>query len=123
MTPIRTCCSFWPIPYGWGHPVRAVAQVAMLLLLTFRLQRAAVRFYDCRAACGKMIEHCRNFASEACVYCYEDPALRDEILKWVATAPVAIKNFLRKDPGDPRELLGILTDAECTDLFKVTPPY
>ena len=96
----------------------ALIQVAMLLLLTFRLQRAAVRFYDCRAACGKMIEYCRNFASEASVYCSHDPALRDQIIKWVAAAPVAIKNFLRKDSGDPQELLGILSDAECTQLFQ-----
>ena len=38
--------------------------IPLSFLLAFRLQRAAVRFYDARASAGKMVEICRTAASK-----------------------------------------------------------
>ena len=40
---------------------------AVSFLLVFRIGRAAVRYWDARAAVGKLIEMCRCVASQACV--------------------------------------------------------
>eukprot|EP00667_Euglena_gracilis_P011463 EG_transcript_11696 len=92
-------------------------QVILALLLSFRLARCAVRFYDARAASGKLIEICRTMASEVAVYGSHDAALRDQCLRWIAAMPVATKNFLRGVPGQVEELDGILKHEEAEHLL------
>jgi len=48
-------------------------------LLVFRLGRAAVRYWDARAAAGKMVEICRVLASDSAVACAALPELRAEL--------------------------------------------
>lgn len=70
-------------------------------LLVFRLGRAAVRFWDARAAVGKVIEVCRTLASTGLTGVPDDPIFRREFARWIALFPVANKNFLRLErrPG------------------------
>jgi putative membrane protein len=99
-------------------------------LLVFRLGRAALRYWDCRSATGKVVEVSRCLASEACAAAAASArrdgktsagmvAARDIMMRWIAAFPIAVKNFLRKQPGTPcdrRAELGALldeTDAEA----------
>ncbi|KAL7539547.1 hypothetical protein ACHAWF_006441 [Thalassiosira exigua] len=69
-------------------------------LLTFRLGRAAVRFWDARQAAGKMIEICRsNIATVSAGFMAPDDAEALELLceyaRWLTAFPIAVKHFLR----------------------------
>jgi predicted membrane chloride channel (bestrophin family) len=63
-------------------------------LLVFRLGRAAIRFWDARAAVGKLVEICRTFISTAAAAEHSQNDL-DELARWVCAFPIAVKNFLR----------------------------
>lgn len=64
-------------------------------LLVFRLGRAAVRFWDARAALGLLVEISRTFFGAVAVYCADQPQHREEIARWLCCFPIAVKNFLR----------------------------
>jgi len=71
-------------------------------LLVFRLGRAAVRYWDARAAMGKVVEVCRTTASTALVGCQRSPnkeELGEDFVRWIAVFPIAVKNFLRPWEG------------------------
>ena len=64
-------------------------------LLVFRLGRAAVRWWDARAAAGKIVEACRTLASTAIAGCAGTPALIDGFARWTCVFPLAVKAFLQ----------------------------
>lgn len=68
-------------------------------LLVFRLGRAAIRFWDSRAAFGKLVETCRVIMSTAAVACKHNRRhdLYDDFSRWICVFPIATKNFLRPD--------------------------
>jgi ion channel-forming bestrophin family protein len=82
-------------------------------LLVFRLGRAAVRYWDARAAMGKTVEVCRTLASTALIGCYgnhheklaeqlqdkHSQQLAEDFVRWIAAFPMAVKNFLRPFEG------------------------
>lgn len=95
-------------------------------LLVFRLGRAAVRFWDSRAAFGKLVEVCRTCASTSIVACRRGgrPDLADGFARWVCAYPIASKNFLRpdlpcaKDGRSRRAEIGpLLTDDDARELL------
>jgi len=76
--------------------------VPVSFLLVFRLGRAAVRYWDARAACGKLVELCRTFISTAAVGCshvddHENDRIIEDIARWLCVLPIAVKDFLRAD--------------------------
>lgn len=76
--------------------------VPVSFLLVFRLGRAAVRYWDARAACGKLVEMCRTFISTAAVGCShvdddENDRIIEDIARWLCVLPIAVKGFLRAD--------------------------
>ena len=73
----------------------ALLLTPLTFLLVYRLNRSAVRFYDARAAAGKLIETCRVLAGETVRFCAHDPWACDEICRWVVAFPAATRNFLR----------------------------
>lgn len=83
------------------EPLVAPILTPVSFLLVFRLGRAAVRYWDARAAMGKLIEVCRTTSSTALVGCAPlgnvlwQRALAEDFVRWVAVFPVAVKNFLR----------------------------
>lgn len=90
-------------------------------LLVFRLSRAAVRYWDARAALGKLVELCRAFASEACVFCAHAPAERNAMLRWLGVVPVATKNYLRPSLNELKrayELIPLLSAKEANELLE-----
>ena len=65
------------------------------LLLVFRLGRAAVRYWDARAAAGRVVGTCRTLSSTALVVCASHPELVDGLARWICLFPLVVKNFLR----------------------------
>ena len=51
----------------------ALLLTPLSFLLVYRLNRSAVRFYDARAAAGKLIESCRVLAGEVVRFGHHDP--------------------------------------------------
>ena len=96
-------------------------------LLVFRLGRAAVRYWDARAAAGKLVETCRTLASTGIVGCNHDVSIQCDIARWACVMPVVVKSFVRPVPLQHchmdapallaykrHELGGLLTDDEAS---------
>eukprot|EP00434_Breviolum_minutum_P003299 symbB.v1.2.002902.t3/scaffold115.1/size320724/2 len=96
----------------------ALLLTPLSFLLVYRLNRSAVRFYDARAAAGKLIETCRVLAGEAVRFCAHDPGATEELCRWIVSFPVATRNFLRNQPTELMELEGILREKEIERLKK-----
>eukprot|EP00571_Detonula_confervacea_P001941 CAMPEP_0172321382 /NCGR_PEP_ID=MMETSP1058-20130122/43206_1 /TAXON_ID=83371 /ORGANISM="Detonula confervacea, Strain CCMP 353" /LENGTH=406 /DNA_ID=CAMNT_0013036875 /DNA_START=61 /DNA_END=1281 /DNA_ORIENTATION=- len=95
-------------------------------LLVFRLGRAAVRFWDSRAAFGKLVEICRVIMSTAAVSCKHNHRqdLCNEFARWICAFPIATKNFLRpnlpcsRDGRSRRREIGpLLSEKEAQDML------
>mmetsp|Transcript_17624 Transcript_17624/g.42427 ORF Transcript_17624/g.42427 Transcript_17624/m.42427 type:complete len:386 (-) Transcript_17624:1798-2955(-) len=95
-------------------------------LLVFRLGRAAVRFWDSRAAFGKLVEICRDVMSTAAVSCKNNRRrdLHDDFARWICAFPIATKNFLRPDlpcsrdgRSRRREIGPLLSDKDAGDVL------
>ncbi|KAL9189327.1 hypothetical protein ACHAXT_011817 [Thalassiosira profunda] len=105
---------------SWGTLITPL-WIPVSFLMTFRLGRAAIRFWDARAAAGNIIRTCRDASSTVAV-ALGAPArlemssvdsaatsrngekqlqydvhekLLDEYARWLCAFPVATKNFLR----------------------------
>ena len=122
---------FEVVPSARGH-VSDAELISPLLtpvsfLLVFRLGRAAVRYWDARAAAGKLVETCRTLASTGIVGCADDATIQCDIARWACAMPVAVKGFVRPLPVPHRlmdaptllayrrhELGGLLTDDEAS---------
>lgn len=86
--------------------------VPLGILLVYRLNRSAVRFWEARQAAGKIIELCRTIAGEAAAYYTADP-IRDEICRWTVVFPIAVRNLLRGSAWQPEDdVVGILSSDE-----------
>jgi len=95
--------------------------VALSFLLVFRLNRAAVRYYEARAGAGQMVVACRELASEASVCMAHDDVNRDDLCRWVVAFPVATRNYLRGCAGleSVSELAGVLPYEHLQALAQV----
>ena len=74
--------------------------VPVSFLLVFRLGRTAVRFWDARAAVGKVIIVCRNLMSTvAAAYINSQSHHHNELVKefsrWLCVFPISVKNYVR----------------------------
>lgn len=106
----------------WGDLIDPL-WVPIAFLMVFRLTRAAIRFWDSRAAMGKLIQNCRDTVSTAAVALNAPQRLAarggvgegnnlgseslqnnlhnkhnellDKYARWVCAYPIAVKNFLR----------------------------
>lgn len=86
----------------------------------FRLSRAAVRYWDARAAANKVVELCRVLTCELCAYCAHAPVETRDALRWVGAFPIATKNYLC--PGGEKcarlaELQPLLSAVEAERLL------
>lgn len=131
-----TCA--WAAVFRFGEPVRVAMFAlddffvpmlpAVSFLLVFRLGRAGVRYWDARAAMGKLVEVCRVLSSTAIVSCANHPTLGEDFARWTCVFPIAVKNFLRAgekpnvSPDERRrqkrvETGMLLSDTEHNEIF------
>jgi putative membrane protein len=83
-------------------------------LLVFRMNRAAVRFWDCRQMWGKLIEVGRQLTAGAAQHCRHAPAARDALAAWTCAFAVASKDLLRGNEAlDAAQLRGIISTADA----------
>ena len=91
-----------------------VTLTTLSFLIVFRVNRAAVRFWDCRQMWGKLIEVGRQLTAGAALHCRHAPAARDALAAWTCAFAVASKDLLRGNAAlDARQLTGILGTADC----------
>jgi len=123
----------------------ALLRLAISFLLVFRLARSATRFWEARQLAGGMIGTCRVLASTAAAHMVAAPAgdldrlakraswprgVSDEaafvsttcspasaLCRWLVAFPIATKNQLRRQRGDPRDLDGLLGTGEVDALL------
>ena len=82
-------------------------------LLVFRLNRAAVRYWDSRAHWGKLVEIGRVLVDSAAIRCGHSPGATGAVAAWVLAFAVSTKAFLHGRPSvNQDELAGILEPQE-----------
>lgn len=95
-------------------------------LLVFRLSRAAVRYWDARAAAGKLIETCRSLSSTAIVYCSGHTDLQQDFCRLICVFPISVKNFLRPNQKESHhkngcerrvEVGALLSEIDATEFL------
>jgi len=85
----------------------------LALFLVFRLNRAAVRWWDARTFWGRMTADYRSLASAIIIY-NEDPTHADEFLRWMLAFLVSTRCIMRGQKLTPSIVAGILTLDEVT---------
>lgn len=82
-------------------------------LLVFRLNRAAIRFWDAREKWGTIVADVRNLVSSLLVHGNHDLAVRDEAIRWACAFPLACKDFIREEiEWSSRGYAGILREKQ-----------
>jgi putative membrane protein len=95
---------------------RAYALIFSLLafLLVFRVNRAAVRWWDCRTAWGAIVLGGRLLADDAIATLRDAcPSHVDDLVRWHVAFAVATKCHLRRERAiDPASLAGVIGEDE-----------
>lgn len=103
-----------------------VVSTALGFLLVFRLNRASVRWWECRTMWGMVIAYIRVLTSGICEHLSHSPKRRDQAVAWTAAFAVASKQMLRGETDiSQAELAGVLTsdDVMRLQLAKHPPLY
>ena len=94
----------------WDQVYALVVKTSLAFLLVFRLNRVAIRYWECRTMWGNVTLNCRALVSGILVHVKHAPILRDEAIQWVGAFPIACMHFIRNDQSiDSQELKGVLT--------------
>ena len=106
---------------SYHHPIPILDAAALSFLLVFRLNRAAVRYWDTRQMWGKIVEIGRQLTAGAVVHCTHAPLARDAICAWTCAFAVASKDMLRGHAAlDSAELTGVLPAADAEAVSRAT---
>jgi len=101
---------------------------AMGFLLVFRLSRAALRWWSCRAAFGAIVAGVRDFVDVTLIYGGEDgndesESAVDDAVAWACAFASASKAFLRGERVVERnETVGILSDEDRDAVMNAEHP-
>jgi putative membrane protein len=94
-----------------------VVSTALGFLLVFRLNRTAVRWWECRTMWEMVIAYIRVLTSGICEYLSHSPKQRDQAVAWTAAFAVASKQMLRGETDiSQEELAGVLSSDDVTRL-------
>jgi putative membrane protein len=97
----------WDIFFG------IVLQSSLGMLLVFRLNRAATRWWSAREKWGYMMARGRTFTSGLLVHAGHSPRDRDNVLRWMGAYAVAVNQFLHEtNELDGEMFAGILSPPE-----------
>jgi putative membrane protein len=103
-----------------------VVSTALGFLLVFRLNRASVRWWECRTMWGMVIAYIRVLTSGICEHLSHSPKRRDQAVAWTAAFAVASKQMLRGETNiSQAELAGVLSsdDVMRLQIAKHPPLY
>lgn len=101
------------------------AQVTFLLgcislLVVFRLNQSAMRWWEVRTNWGVMIAETRALVNEVMEYANHSPRDRDDVVRWIGAYLIATKQYLRDERViDPLELSGVLTAKQVKSIETV----
>lgn len=97
--------------------VSFVLNSTLALLLVFRLNRAASRFWSARQYWGDIVAQTRSFVSGTIVHGDHNASLRDEVIRWVAAFSIVTMEFLRSEKQLRRDnYAGILTTEKIAQM-------
>jgi len=101
-----------------------VLSTALGFLLVFRLNRVAVRWWECRGTWGMIVAYARMLTSAICEHLAHSPTQRDLAVAWIAAFCVACKQFIRGEGHNisPAELAGVLPSRELDRLQQAPHP-
>jgi len=101
-----------------------VLSTALGFLLVFRLNRVAVRWWECRGTWGMIVAYARMLTSAICEHLAHSPTQRDLAVAWIAAFCVACKQFIRGEGHNisPAELAGVLAPRELDRLRQAPHP-
>jgi putative membrane protein len=90
-----------------------VLQSSLGMLLVFRLNRAASRWWSARKKWGYMMARARTFTSGLLVHAGHSPRDRDNVLRWMAAYAIAVNQFLHEtNELDGEMFAGVLSPPE-----------
>lgn len=102
---------------SWENFYGIALNATLGLLLVFRLNRAAARWWLARQYWGVLVAKIRDLVNGVLVHGGHDPVNRDETIRWIAAYPMAVMEFLRGcDDYNEAIFAGILTSTEVVIL-------
>ena len=76
-----------------------ILSACLAFLLVFRLNRAAIRWWDTRQMWGIIVEDVRVLVSGALAHMNHAPENRDQAIRWIGTFVICIKQNIRDRIG------------------------
>jgi putative membrane protein len=108
---------------SWEMFFTFVLNSTLSLLLVFRLNRAAGRFWQARQYWGDIVARSRTIGSGILVHGSGNTHSRDEALKWLVAFAVATMEYLRGEKVWPAEhLAGFMEKEQIEELQKQRHP-
>eukprot|EP00549_Striatella_unipunctata_P002332 CAMPEP_0118718220 /NCGR_PEP_ID=MMETSP0800-20121206/28668_1 /TAXON_ID=210618 ORGANISM="Striatella unipunctata, Strain CCMP2910" /NCGR_SAMPLE_ID=MMETSP0800 /ASSEMBLY_ACC=CAM_ASM_000638 /LENGTH=287 /DNA_ID=CAMNT_0006625193 /DNA_START=318 /DNA_END=1180 /DNA_ORIENTATION=+ len=107
----------------WDSVIGASVDLTLSLLLVFRLNRAAHRWWTARRMWGEIVGIIRHMVSGVMIHGHHDCVTRDVAIAWLASFGVATMHFLRGDTSiPPSELAGVLGLEQTKELGTAKHP-
>ena len=107
----------------WASIYTLVLTTALAFLLVFRLNRVAIRWWDCRQMWGIIVANVRILANGILEYTNHAPHCRDDAISWLAGYLISVKQHIRHDKSyDDDELAGFLSKAQVDALAAAAHP-
>ena len=108
---------------SWETFFGIALNATLSLLLVFRLNRAAARWWLARQFFGVLIAKTRSLVSGIVLHASHDPTARDHAIRWTAAYAISVMEFLRGCPELHEDLFaGILSKQETTILEQQSHP-
>ena len=106
--------SFFIDKEPWASIYTLVLTTTLAFLLVFRLNRAAIRWWDTRQMWGSVIAHSRLLVGAIVEHCNHEPECRDIAIAWVAAHAIALKEHMRESDGnyEYEEIVGFLSPEQ-----------
>ncbi|MGE0405650.1 MAG: bestrophin family protein [Candidatus Korobacteraceae bacterium] len=94
-----------------------LAGAALGVLLVLRTNAGYDRWWEGRKLWGGIVNQSRNFAISALAYGPNDPAWREQVVRWAACFPHVARSSLRNEPPPP-EVKALLGEKAAASLAK-----
>ena len=108
---------------SWETFIGIALNATLGLLLVFRLNRSATRWWLAREYWGVLVAKIRDLVIGLLVHGEHDPVHRDEAIRWIAAYPMAVMEFLRGcEDYDDAIFAGILSPGEMAVLKTQSHP-
>mmetsp|Transcript_38389 Transcript_38389/g.44734 ORF Transcript_38389/g.44734 Transcript_38389/m.44734 type:complete len:354 (-) Transcript_38389:65-1126(-) len=106
----------------WKSVYQLGISTTLSFLLTFRLNRAILRFWEGMKAWGNIVVNAKSLASGILAHGRDEPKLRDRAIVWTTATCIAAKAQIRGVTLGYEQLKGILTEEEVEKVSQSCNP-